>query len=121
MSDPTSSRARQLANLKPFRPGQSGNPNGRPKKIQTVAQLAEDNSEKALKKLIKLIDDTNSKVALAAAQAVLDRAMGKPKQSLDVGTTKKNAADYDESDLLTIAGMGRAGADQEEEGREVLN
>ena len=47
--------------------------------------------------------------------------MGKPKQSLDVGTTKKNAADYDESDLLTIAGMGRAGADQEEEGREVLN
>jgi lipopolysaccharide biosynthesis regulator YciM len=92
----------------PWQKGQSGNPNGRPKKVQTVAQLAEDNSEKALKKLIKLIDSDKDQVALAAAQAVLDRAMGKPKQSMDVNANRKNAADYDESELYAIAGLGRS-------------
>lgn len=100
----------------PWKPGQSGNPNGRPKKVQTVAQLAEDNSEKALRKLIKLIDSDKDQVALAAAQAVLDRSMGKPRQSVDVGTSRKNAADYDESELFAIAGLGSQRDHPEEEG-----
>ena len=100
----------------PWQKGQSGNPNGRPKKLQTVAQLAEENSEKALKKLIALMDSDKDQVALAAAQAVLDRAMGKPKQSVDLNPNKKNAADYSESELLSIAGLGRSRAHQAEEG-----
>lgn len=95
-------------NLTPWKPGQSGNPNGRPKKVQTIAQLAEDNSEKALRKLIKLIDSDKDQIALAAAQAVLDRSMGKPKQAVDVSSNRKNAADYDESELYAIAGLGRS-------------
>jgi len=106
----------RLSGLKPFEKGQSGNPNGRPKKVQTVAQLAEENSEKALRKLIKLMDSDKDQVALAAAQAVLDRAMGKPKQSMDVNANRKNAADYNESELLAIAGLGRSRAHQAEQG-----
>lgn len=104
-----------------FRPGQSGNPNGRPKKQKTIAQLAEEHSEKAMLKLVKLIDDDNPKVALAAAQAVIDRYMGKPKQSLDVGTTRRNASDYNESELLSIAGVGSTGTDTQEESEPQLN
>ena len=103
------SRGSNTTGLKaPWQPGQSGNPNGRPKKVQTIAQLAEDASEAALKKLIKLIDSDKDQVALAAAQAVLDRSMGKPKQAVDVTSNRKNAADYDESELYAIAGLGRS-------------
>lgn len=97
---------RRLANLRPFKKGQSGNPSGRPKKLVTVSQLAEDSSEKALKKLIALMDSDKDAVALAAAQAILDRAMGKPKQSLDV-TKKKDVADFDIAELHAIARTGR--------------
>lgn len=111
--------ANRLSGLKPFQPGQSGNPNGRPKKHVTIAQLAEENSEKALKKLAKLIDSEDERIALAAAQAVLDRAVGKPKQSMDVSTDKKNAADYSSDELAAIAGLGRAGTHTTAESAEV--
>ena len=93
-------------NLTPWPKGVSGNLTGRPKKVQTIAQLAEDASEAALKKLIKLIDSDKDQVALAAAQAVLDRSMGKPKQAVDVNSSRKNAHDYDESELYALAGLG---------------
>jgi Family of unknown function (DUF5681) len=80
----TGNRRGRVENLKPFKPGQSGNPNGRPKKTQEIVDLAKDNSEKALKKLVALIDSSDDKVALAAANAILDRSVGKPKQSVDV-------------------------------------
>lgn len=102
----TAIRDRRLANLRPFRKGQSGNPAGRPRKLVTVSQLAEGSSEKALKKLIALMDSEKDTVALAAAQAILDRAMGKPKQSLDV-TNKKDVADFDLAELHAIARSGR--------------
>lgn len=92
----------------PWKPGQSGNPNGRPKKVQTLAALAEDQSEKAMRKLAQLIDSDDDRVALVAAQAVLDRVMGKPKQSVET-THKREASDYSRAELLAIARMGREG------------
>lgn len=46
-------------------------------------QLAKDGSSKAIKRLVKLIDDEDPKVAIAASTAVLDRALGKPKQAVE--------------------------------------
>lgn len=107
MTDASANRARSLANLRPFRPGQSGNPAGRPKKVVAVTSLAEEHSEAALKKLVKLMSSDKEQVALAAAQAILDRAMGKPKQSLDVNT-RKDVADFDLAELYAIARSGGA-------------
>lgn len=72
-------------NLKPaWKPGQSGNPNGRPKKVVDVAALARDSSTRAMERLAKLVDSDDDRVALQAAIAVLDRAVGKPKQAMEV-------------------------------------
>jgi len=66
-----------------FKPGQSGNPGGRPREEMAVIQLAKQNSEKAILKLVELIDSEDPKVSIAASNAVLDRAIGKPKQALE--------------------------------------
>ena len=102
-------------NLRPWKPGQSGNPSGRPKKDRHVADTANQHADKALRKLIQLMDSEDDRVALAAVREVLDRAVGKPKQALDV-SDKRDAADYSESELLAIARMGSAGADPAQEG-----
>lgn len=78
----TGGREASLANLKPFQPGQSGNPSGRPKKIIDAEKLAEESLEDAMKMLKKLMKSDNEKVALAAAQTLIDRAMGKARQSV---------------------------------------
>lgn len=105
---PSAISDKRLANLRPFVKGQSGNPSGRPKKAVAIAELAEEASEKALKKLVSLINSDKEQVSLAAAQAVLDRAFGKPKQSVDVAS-KKDVADFDLAELYAIAKSGSAG------------
>lgn len=100
-------RVANIGNLKFFQKGQSGNPSGRPKKIIDVAAIARDSSDKAMLKLAKLIDSEDERIALQAAIAVLDRAVGKPKQAIET-TTKKEATDYTNAELLNIARMGSA-------------
>lgn len=102
-------------NLILWKPGQSGNPNGRPKKVKVVADLAEENSDKAIRKLARLIDSEDERVALAAAQAILDRAIGKPKQTVET-TTKTEASDYTRAELLAIARVGSARASSQGHG-----
>lgn len=76
-----------------FKPGQSGNPNGRPKKLPKIDDLLadilgneEDKDSEAhaiLMGLVKQAKGGNVK----AAEILLDRAYGKAKQSID-HTTK---------------------------------
>lgn len=72
-----------------FKPGQSGNPNGQPRKLPSLDKLLpevlgddlDDNSKiKAI--LIKLADKAE-KGDIRAAEILLDRAWGKPKQSIE--------------------------------------
>lgn len=65
-----------------FEKGQSGNPGGRPKESAAVKALARQHSEKAVMRLVGLIDSANEATALAAANAILDRAIGKPPQAI---------------------------------------
>lgn len=61
----------------PFKPGQSGNPGGRPKGLAAEARRLGD---RALKVVEEALFDEDRKVQLAAANIVFDRGWGKPVQ-----------------------------------------
>ena len=77
----------------PFKPGETGNPNGRPKKLPKLDELLseilgaeEDKDSEAYAILERLVKDAkggNTK----AAEIILDRAYGKSQQFID-HTTK---------------------------------
>lgn len=76
-----------------FKPGQSGNPNGRPKKPPELVKLLADvlGEEKdgltAAEAILKALRMKAVKGDIRAAEVLLDRAYGKAKQSVD-HTTK---------------------------------
>lgn len=62
-----------------FQPGQSGNPGGRPKITAEVRDLAQQHAPSALAELVRLSTSSpDDRVRVAACNAVLDRAVGKP-------------------------------------------
>jgi hypothetical protein len=63
----------------------SPNPSGRPKSYPEIVALARENSPAAIRKLVDIMTTTaDEKAAISAANAVLDRAFGKPAQSVAV-------------------------------------
>jgi hypothetical protein len=66
--------------LRPFQPGNAANPGGLGGQYREVLALARQASPYAMKKLIKLIDHRNPRVAAVAAEKVLERAWGKVKE-----------------------------------------
>ena len=77
-----------------FKPGQSGNPSGRPKEVGHIRDLARAHTESAIKTLVAINEDMAqpAPARVAAAQALLDRAWGKPSQAIggaeDLGPVK---------------------------------
>lgn len=69
---------------RPFSKGRSGNPGGRPKAEGEIRSLAQKHGPAAFARLLELMRSENERVAVAAAQAVLDRGYGKPAQAVHV-------------------------------------
>jgi hypothetical protein len=87
--------AKKIPEGKRFKPGQSGNPNGRPKKIPALDKLLSDvlgsveNEESEMKAVINALIVRAKKGDVRAAEVLLDRAYGKPKQEIKVDGSVK--------------------------------
>jgi hypothetical protein len=82
--------AKPTSRGRPFQPGQSGNPGGRPKDVGIVRDLARAHTESAVLTLVAIMTNSQEKGAarVAAAQAILDRGWGKAVQALDVARSE---------------------------------
>ena len=69
-------RPKQGAHHWQFKPGQSGNPSGRPRRAQAVEELARSFASAAINALAASLGDPRTRVA--AAVALLDRGYGQP-------------------------------------------
>jgi len=67
-----------------WKPGQSGNPRGRPKADFDIQAIAKAHTHEAIKALVLSLQDERTRVP--AAVALLDRGWGKPSQSLDINS-----------------------------------
>src|SRR5208282_4491756 len=76
--------------LIPWAKGQSGNSRSSMAEYHRVLHLARDKSWDAMQKLIALMDDKDHRIALVAADKVLERAWGKVKE-IDPGATDQVA------------------------------
>lgn len=82
--------AGRIENLKPWKPGQSGNPGGRPKRdlAAEIARAIFERDPEAIERVFAAeLQKGNSRVFTALA----DRAYGKPRQSLDFATSDENS------------------------------
>ena len=76
-----------------FTKGQSGNPNGRPKKIPELDKLLaevlgeEKNGLTAAQAILKALLAKAAKGDVRAAEVLFDRAYGKPKQQTDMNVS----------------------------------
>lgn len=78
-------------NLKPFKKGQSGNLNGRPRKVPELDNLLADvlgaetpDGKTAAREILEEIVKAAKRGNLKAAEMLLDRAYGKPKAALEM-------------------------------------
>lgn len=78
-----------------FKKGQSGNPGGRPAKNPVLTELAKKHTLKAIEVVAAILKDTKASARdrMKAAEIILDRAYGKPHQSVsqDVKAEVANA------------------------------
>lgn len=77
-------RGVRKANRTSFRPGQSGNPGGRPKEPPELREAIRSHAMAAVETLVKCLGAKQWSVRVRAAEAILDRAYGKPAQTLEV-------------------------------------
>ncbi len=105
-----------------FRPGQSGNPGGRPKVNKVVREMARKLTAKAIKALEDALDADKTyatkddvvtvpdhSTRVYAAQVLLDRGWGKPVPETEIGDdeTPEATTEMSDEELIKIAVEGR--------------
>lgn len=80
----TANNPKAVAKSWQFMPGQSGNPSGRPKANPEVKAALKAASVDAARKLVELLNSKNDKVAFQAAQEILNRTEGKPRECVQM-------------------------------------
>ena len=72
-----------------WKPGQSGNPGGRPKVAGEVRELARQYGAEAIRRLVGLMHSKNEGVAVRACEALLDRGYGRTVQGVELNSLDK--------------------------------
>src|SRR5215204_1855034 len=89
---------------------QPGNKFGGRKPIsEEVKELARAATPRAVQGQIELMESKDENVALKATSAILDRAYGKPAQTLNTNLGRQESLEYSIADLLAIAYGRRIG------------
>lgn len=97
---PTSKTGKVIG--KPFQKGKSGNPTGRPKIVEEIRTMARAHGADAFKKVLELLKSDDERVSFAAAQEVLNRAYGKPTQTVDMTIERRDVSDYSDAELIAM-------------------
>jgi hypothetical protein len=77
-----------LANLKKWKPGESGNLSGKPSAINEIMRLARSHCAEAVETLVSIMRDesTPPREKIASCVAIMDRGMGRPVVPVFKGT-----------------------------------
>lgn len=97
----------------PFKKGQSGNPSGRRAKTageKEVEALARQHGPEALDRLAFWMRSENAKASVSAANGILDRGYGKPKQAIVGGGEDDPAVRVIHEIRRTIVDPGKKGS-----------
>lgn len=101
-----------------FKPGQSGNPGGRPKEVAEVRELAKQHTEKAINTLERIMNDQRAppSAQVAAAESLLNRGWGRAPQYIETTEHKEFDLTNEKPDMQAILddlGIPRAGQAKE--------
>ncbi len=101
-----------------WQPGQSGNPKGRPSIKGPVEVLAREHTEEAVRTLVELMrNGYPDAVRGAAANALLNRGWGMPRQTVEVEADLKPVSQMSLGEVeAELARLGAAGPLEDEEG-----